>query len=77
MSRKTVKILFLLFFPFLAMSCLKKETAPESAEPQLAKPTKVLDYLALSAQFLVNQQQSDGFFKYEYDFITGNYTQYL
>ncbi len=74
MSRKTVKILFLLFLPFLTVSCLKKEAATETAEPQLAKPTKVLDYLALSAQFLVNQQQSDGFFKYEYDFITGNYT---
>ena len=42
----------------------------------MQQPDKVLDYLALSAHFLINQQQPDGFFKYEYDFITGNYTHW-
>ena len=53
----------------------KKTTDTENtlaSQPQ--QPSKVLDYLSLSAHFLINQQQPDGFFKYEYDFITGNYT---
>ena len=77
MIRKT--LICLLFSAFLALpACIKEkkqteeESAASSAQPQ--QPGKVLDYLSLSAHFLINQQQPDGFFKYEYDFITGNYT---
>ena len=58
-------------------ACLKKEkkqTEENVNITQPQQPSKVLDYLSLSAHFLINQQQPDGFFKYEYDFITGNYT---
>lgn len=75
------KILFsLLCAAVLALSaCVKEKKQPEkesapAAQPQ--QPAKVLDYLSLSAHFLINQQQPDGFFKYEYDFITGNYTHW-
>ncbi|MBR1776993.1 MAG: hypothetical protein IJ752_00195 [Alphaproteobacteria bacterium] len=63
----------------LAMSgCFKEKTKnnEEQSLPEIQQPNKVLDYLALSAHFLINQQQPDGFFKYEYDFITGNYTHW-
>lgn len=52
----------------------EKRAAPPAQQPQ--PPSKVLDYLSLSAHFLINQQRPDGFFKYEYDFITGNYTDW-
>lgn len=52
----------------------KTKTAEETPTTQIQQPSKVLDYLTLSAYYLINQQKPDGFFKYEYDFITGNYT---
>ena len=65
-------------FTLLLSGCLKEKnkSAEEKTPIQVQQPDKVLDYLALSAHFLINQQQSDGFFKYEYDFITGNYTRW-
>ena len=65
------------FILFLS-ACLKEKTktAEKNTPVQVEQPNKVLDYLALSAHFLINQQQPDGFFKYEYDFITGNYTHW-
>lgn len=72
-------LICLLCSAFLALpACIKEkkqteeENTPSAAQPQ--QPGKVLDYLSLSAHFLINQQQPDGFFRYEYDFITGNYT---
>ncbi len=76
MIRKT--LICLLCSAFLALpACIKekKQTEEETASAaQPQQPGKVLDYLSLSAHFLINQQQPDGFFRYEYDFITGNYT---
>jgi len=65
-------------FTLLLSGCLKEKnkTVEEKTPVQVQQPDKVLDYLALSAHFLINQQQPDGFFKYEYDFITGNYTHW-
>ena len=76
MIRKTLfTVLLCCAVPFLS-GCLKK-SAPkndESAYTRPQQPDKVLDYLALSAHYLITQQQQNGFFKYEYDFITGGYT---
>lgn len=52
--------------------CFEKKA--DEAAPLPEQPSKVLDYLALSASSLVDLQQPDGFFKYEYDFITGTFT---
>ncbi len=75
MIRKISVGLFCLM-ALMTSACLKekKQTNEVIAPSSLQQPEKVLDYISLSAHFLINQQQSDGFFKYEYDFITGNYT---
>lgn len=71
-------LLSLLCIAVLPLSaCIKEKKSSQNehvsaVQPQ--QPNKVLDYLSLSAHFLINQQQPDGFFKYEYDFITGKYT---
>lgn len=77
MFRKICALLLLCLAPLLS-GCLKEksEKAEEEKNVQVQQPDKVLDYLALSAHFLINQQKPDGFFKYEYDFITGNYTHW-
>lgn len=77
MFRKFCTFLMLCLVPALS-GCLKEKSkkTEETTSIQVQQPDKVLDYLALSAHFLINQQQPDGFFKYEYDFITGNYTQW-
>ncbi len=78
MIRK-IFICFLCCSVLSVSACLKKgqdkqQTEENTTTVQPQQPSKVLDYLSLSAHFLINQQQPDGFFKYEYDFITGNYT---
>ena len=78
MIRKILVCLFCLVLLPLT-SCIKEkkgsnEDTAAAAQPQ--PPGKVLDYLSLSAHFLINQQQPDGFFRYEYDFITGNYSHW-
>ena len=77
MIRKICAVLMLCLAPVLS-GCLKEKPKKTNEENpvQVQQPDKVLDYLALSAHFLINQQEPSGFFKYEYDFITGNYTQW-
>ena len=74
MIRKT----FLTLCIMLTLAACQKEQKTDTAEtaPAVQQPSKVLDYLSLSAHFLINRQQPDGFFKYEYDFITGNYSSW-
>lgn len=74
MIRKT----FLTLCILLTLTGCQKDRKTDAAEtaPAVQQPSKVLDYLSLSAHFLINQQQPDGFFKYEYDFITGNYSSW-
>lgn len=74
MIRKT----FLTLCIALTLAACQKEQKTDAAEtaPAVQQPSKVLDYLSLSAHFLINRQQPDGFFKYEYDFITGNYSSW-
>lgn len=69
-----IRMLFALLFLTAALTgCFeKKGTDDQPALPE--QPSKVLDYLALSAHSLISQQQPDGFFKYEYDFVAGAYT---
>ena len=69
-----IRTLFAITFLTAALTgCFeKKEEAKTAALPE--QPSKVLDYLELSAYSLISQQQPDGFFRYEYDFITGAYT---
>lgn len=75
MSRKLfTSFFFMLLLCSLLCACNKQEEKKNDLDIPMTKPTKVLDYLSLSAQFLVNQQETNGFFRYEYDFITGNYT---
>lgn len=74
MTRCILKTFICLSLFFLT-ACPEKKSE-ENSDNQLKQPTKVLDYLALSAHYFVSQQQSDGFFRYEYDFITGNYTHW-
>lgn len=75
MPRTLLKCLLCLSVLSLTACYEKKETATEEPQlQQLQQPSRVLDYLSLGARFLINQQQPDGFFKYEYDFITGNYS---
>ena len=76
MIRKTICACLLCCFALTLSGCRKKE--PEADEGknqvQIQHLDRVLDYLALSAHFLIDQQQPDGFFKYEYDFVTGSYS---
>ncbi|GEM_PF-3338300 len=74
MIRKTILTLCIA----LTLAACQKEQKTDAAEtaPAVQQPSKVLDYLSLSAHFLINRQQPDGFFKYEYDFITGNYSSW-
>ena len=76
MPRCFFKLAFCAVLAFVSAAC--KETKEERKNPDEtpASPTKVLDYLSLSAQHLMNQQKPDGFFNYEYDFITGGYTNW-
>lgn len=79
MMIRKISVCFLCCFVLALSGCLKEKQTNVDEKTALApveQPNKVLDYLALSAHFLINQQQSDGFFKYEYDFITGNYTHW-
>lgn len=77
MVRRTL-VGMLCAFVLTLSACLKEKNETYNAKDfvQVKQPEKVLDYLALSAHFLINQQQPDGFFKYEYDFITGAYTHW-
>ncbi len=75
--RILLSLLCLAVLPLSACIKEKKKTEDELVSTvQLQQPEKVLDYLSLSAHFLINQQLPDGFFKYEYDFITGNHTHW-
>ena len=60
----------------LLCACPKAPEPKNENENLPAPPTKVLDYLSLSVQYMMNQQKNDGFFNYEYNFITGNYTNW-
>ncbi len=72
-AMKIRSLLTVLLLTCAAAGCYKKQSADKTpALPE--QPAKVLDYLELSAHSLISQQQADGFFKYEYDFITGAYT---
>ena len=75
MIRK-ISVGLLCCFSLFLSGCLKEKSknADNKGPLQIEQPEKVLDYLALSAHSLISQQQPNGFFKYEYDFITGNYT---
>ena len=75
MSRK-ICLAVLCCFVLALSGCLKEKSkkSEESSVVSDEQPSRVLDYLSLSAHHLINQQQPDGFFKYEYDFITGSYT---
>lgn len=72
MKRRWVELFVLSFLALNAAACMEKD----DAETLPSAPTKVLDYLALSAQYMLNQQKSDGFFNYEYNFITGSLTNW-
>lgn len=52
-------------------ACSKQK---ENSSEQILKPTSTLGYLDLSANYLLNQQNENGFFNYEYDFISGTNT---
>ena len=60
-----IRTLFAITFLTAALTgCFeKKEDAKTAALPE--QPSKVLDYLELSAYSLISQQQPDGFFRYE------------
>ena len=60
----------------LLCACPKAPQPQNETENPPTPPTKVLDYLSLSVQYMLNQQKPDGFFNYEYNFITGNYTNW-
>lgn len=60
----------------LLCACPKAPHPQNETENPPTPPTKVLDYLSLSVQYMLNQQKPDGFFNYEYNFITGNYTNW-
>lgn len=56
----------------LCLIACSKQT--EDSSEQILKPTSTLGYLDLSAYYVLNQQNDDGFFNYEYDFISGTNT---
>ncbi|MBR4126021.1 MAG: hypothetical protein IKR09_00400 [Alphaproteobacteria bacterium] len=74
MIRKTLLTGLFCCFALTLSGCSKDKK--ETSYVQIQQPDTVLDYLTLSAHFLLNQQQPNGFFKYEYDFITGKYTNW-
>lgn len=76
MPRRFFKSAVCLSLALCLSACPKASEKTEKGDEAPAAPTKVLEYLALSAQYMLNQQKPDGFFNYEYNFITGNYTNW-
>ncbi len=76
MPRRFFKSAVCLILALCLSACPETAEKTEKGDEAPAAPTKVLEYLALSAQYMLNQQKPDGFFNYEYNFITGNYTNW-
>ncbi len=70
------RFLLSLIFGLTVAACSEKgpETAKKETTPE--QPTRVLDYLSLTSDYLLKQQNNNGFFSYEFDFITGKPTEW-
>lgn len=61
-------------FALTLTACSGKDGAAKKTEDAPEQPARVLDYLSLTSDYLLKQQNKNGFFSYEFDFITGKPT---
>ncbi|MCQ2913656.1 MAG: hypothetical protein MJ247_00475 [Alphaproteobacteria bacterium] len=80
MKKSTLLTASFLFIGIVAGSVFSQKT-PNDAKPlnikrEAIRPSNVADYLKLTATHFVEMQTPSGFYKFEYDFMAGGYTNW-